>query len=276
VRALYRWVIAKHPQRKPVAIGHAMRKLSRLVFALWKSDKHFDGRHYPWEGPVAEGGGAQSGGQPAGQGEGNIQAAGHKPDTKPAEPVVTAACAATVPPGGPAGEGIFIDFAHRKSQLSLARILEHLGLSARLRGSGPQRRCACPIHRADGRGRAFSVNLEDNVFHCFEARCGAEGDVIDLWAALQHLDLRAAAIELVQTFDLDPAPGPLNREEARLSIVKIPCLLCCLLRPGYAPMRGQEPFDRPTIAVDGTLRRALTDTHARAERTGLLALVIFG
>jgi hypothetical protein len=133
------------------------------------------------------------------------QAAGHKPATKPAEKVVTAACANTVPPVGPAGEGIFIDFAHLKSQLSLARVLAHLGLSWRLRGSGPQRRCACPIHRGDGRGRTFSVNLEDNVFHCFDTRCGQEGDVIDLWAALHHLDLRAAAIDLVQTFDLEPA-----------------------------------------------------------------------
>jgi hypothetical protein len=29
----------------------------------------------------------------------------------------------------------------------------------RLHGSGPQRRCACPIHRGDNRGRTFSVNL---------------------------------------------------------------------------------------------------------------------
>jgi hypothetical protein len=103
--------------------------------------------------------------------------------------------------------GYHFPFAYLKSQLSLARVLEHLGLAARLRGSGPQRRCACPIHRADGRGRTFSVNLEENVFHCFDARCGQEGDVIDLWAALHHLDVRAAAIDLVQTFDLEPAPA---------------------------------------------------------------------
>ena len=89
----------------------------------------------------------------------------------------------------------------------MARVLEHLGLAARLSGSGPQRRCACPIHRADGRGRTFSVNLDDNVFHCFEAQCGKHGDVIDLWAELHHLNLRAAALDLVQTFELEPAPA---------------------------------------------------------------------
>ena len=35
-------MVAKHPQRKAVAIGHAMRKLLHLAFALWKSGKPFD------------------------------------------------------------------------------------------------------------------------------------------------------------------------------------------------------------------------------------------
>jgi hypothetical protein len=95
----------------------------------------------------------------------------------------------------------------------MERLLAHLGLAQRLRGSGPQRRCACPIHRGDGRGRAFSVNLRDNVFCCFDARCGQQGDVIDLWAALHHLDLRAAALDLVRTFALEPAPA--RRTEKR-------------------------------------------------------------
>ena len=100
-----------------------------------------------------------------------------------------------------------IDFAHLKQQLPLARVLEHLGLSARLaRGDGAQRRCACPIHRGDGCGRTFSVNLDAHVFHCFAKECGAKGDVIDLWSALHHLTLREAAVDLVQTFQLEPAP----------------------------------------------------------------------
>ena len=64
----------------------------------------------------------------------------------------------------------------------------------------------CPILRGDGRGRTFSVNLDANVFHCFAKECGAKGDVIDLWSALHHLTLREAAVDLVQTFQLEPAP----------------------------------------------------------------------
>lgn len=44
------------------------------------------------------------------------------------------------------------------------------------------------------------------MFHCFDARCGKQGDVIDLWAALHGLSPRAAAPDLVRTFGLEPAP----------------------------------------------------------------------
>jgi hypothetical protein len=214
VRALYRRVVAKHPEHKAIAIGHAMRKLLHLAFALWKRDKAFDPKHYPWEGAGSSDDGPAVGDQPSDQREATKnQTAGHKPETKPAGTVVTAVCPATLPREESVGEGTFLDFAHLKRQLSMARVLEHLGLSSRLRGSGPQRRCACPIHRADGRGRTFSVNLDENVFHCFDAACGQSGDVIDLWAALHRLEVRAAALDLVRTFDLEPAPA--TRTEKR-------------------------------------------------------------
>ena len=51
------------------------------------------------------------------------------------------------------------------------------------------------------------MNLDDNVFQCFSPRCQKKGDVIDLWAALHHQDLRQAALDLVRTFALEPAPS---------------------------------------------------------------------
>jgi hypothetical protein len=211
-RALYARVVARHPKRKAVAIGHVMRKLLHLVFALWKSGKPFDPHHHAWEPPAVAAEvtsdntlslAPESDNAPAE----DEQAAGHKPEAKPAEKVVTAACVPTLAPAEASDESPAINFAHLKQQLSLARVFEHLGLSARLaRGSGPQRRCACPIHRGDGRGRTFSVNLDTNVFHCFDQACGAKGDVIDLWSALHHLTPREAAVDLVQTFQLEPTP----------------------------------------------------------------------
>jgi transposase len=209
VRALYRRVVVKHLDHKGVAIGHAMRKLLHLVFAVWTSGKPFDPKHYPWEratDPVVP--------DPEEESEGNEQRVGateeptpgHKSEA-PTQTVVTGAGAPSVPQNPPIDQHPFIDFAHLKGQLPLARVLDQLGLTTRLRGSGAQRRCACPIHRGDGRGRSFSVNLDENVFCCFDAKCGAKGDVIDLWAAVHKMDLRRAAADLIVTFGLEPAPA---------------------------------------------------------------------
>jgi len=100
-----------------------------------------------------------------------------------------------------------VDFAHLKRQLPMARVLGQLGLTPKLKGAGPQRRCACPIHRGDQRGRTFSVHLDHNVFHCHDPRCGKQGDVLDLWASVKGMSLRAAALDLVETFNLEPAPA---------------------------------------------------------------------
>jgi transposase len=198
-RALYGRVRAKHPDRPAIAIGHVMRKLLHLAYAVWKTGRPFDPQHHPWEGPTEA--------PPENAAMDEVQAAGHTLD-EPARSVVTAACAATVADTGPAvdGAGVWLDFAHLKKQLPMARVLDHLGLSVRLKGSGPQRRCACPIHRGDGRGRTFSVNLESNGYQCFDAKCRSQGDVIDLWAALSQRDVRAAALDLVHVFGLEPCP----------------------------------------------------------------------
>jgi transposase len=202
-RALYARVRAKHPDRPAIAIGHVMRKLLHLAFALWKTNRPFDPNHYPWHAPAHVAGGDSNPCQDLeGPAEG-AQAAGLEPDV-PARSEVPATCASSLPQPG---AGVGLDFAHVKAPLPMARLLDHLGLTPRLRGPGAPKRCACPIHRGDGRGRTFSVNLDDNVFHCFDQACGQQGDVIDLWAALHHRGLRAAALDLVQTFDLEPAPG---------------------------------------------------------------------
>ncbi len=53
VRALYARVVAKHPNRKAVAVGHAMRKLLHLAFAVWKTRRPFDAAHFPWDAPTS-------------------------------------------------------------------------------------------------------------------------------------------------------------------------------------------------------------------------------
>jgi transposase len=203
VRALYARVVARHPQHKAVAVGHAMRKLLHLAFALWKTGRPFNPRHYAWDRPAHRDGSAAPTSDDSVTSA--VRAAGLKP-VEPARTEVTATRPDTVADAPAAGESSALDFTHLTRQLPMTRVLDQLGLSARLRGTGPQRRCACPIHRGDARGRTFSVNLDDHVYQCFDAKCQSKGDIIDLWAAVRGLSLRAAALDLVQTFGLEPSP----------------------------------------------------------------------
>jgi transposase len=224
VRALYQRLRAKG-KRGDVAIGHCMRKLLHLVFAVWKTNRPFDEQHFPWETPpksppatatlaeaVPEATVAPS----------NDKAVGHT-QALPAEPVVTTA-AAKVEEGAlpvnvsgadaaPSSSPPVVDFAFVREQITLERVLRQLGLFEGLRGRGQQLRGCCPVHGQTGtKGRTFSVHLGKNVFQCFQADCRAQGNVLDLWAAVQGLPLYEAALHLAETFGLRR-----NREEEPVS-----------------------------------------------------------
>jgi hypothetical protein len=242
VRALYRRLRAKG-KRGDVALGHCMRKLLHLVYAVWKTDRPFDEKHFAWEptderppttpahvpapapepsphgvapASIPSTSPAPSAGDPA---HGpttpspNGMAVGHKRDM-PAEGVVTTATATvapTPPPVQPPQRRARpkIDFAFLRQQVTMEQVLGHLGLLDGLRGRGLQRRGPCPIHgRAGDRQPTFSAHLGTHVFQCFHADCRAQGNVLDLWAAVHQLPLYEAALHLAATFHL-----PRNREE---------------------------------------------------------------
>jgi transposase len=217
IRALYRRLRAKG-KRGDVALGHCMRKLLHLVFAVWKTNRPFDEHHFPWEQPSDTQASTPTPSQPAPSATptSNEKAAGHKRET-PAKQVVTTATssvgpepasvnptAVPVPPARPR-----VDYAFLRRQTSLEQVLRHLGLFERLHGSGLQRRGPCPIHdQAANHQHTFSVHLGKNVFQCFHADCAAHGNVLDFWAAFHRLPLHSAALQLADTLHL-----PRNREE---------------------------------------------------------------
>jgi transposase len=214
IRALYRRLKAKG-KRGDVALGHCMRKLLHLVFAVWKTNRPFDEKHFPWEPPAPP---SPPPATPAAA-AGNDKAVGHT-QALPAQPVVTTAAstveqavppvkpAAAPAPAGPAPRP-WVDFALLREQITLEQVLRHLGLFAGLRGRGQQLRGPCPVHGPPGtKDRTFSVHLGKNVFQCFQAECGVHGNVLDLWAAVQGLPLYEAAVHLAATFGLRR-----NREE---------------------------------------------------------------
>jgi hypothetical protein len=94
IRALYARLRAKG-KRGDVAIGHCMRKLLHLVFAVWKTNRPFDEKHFPWE-PPSETPAAAALPAPApaetAASPGQQEAVGHT-QALPAQPVVTTASA---------------------------------------------------------------------------------------------------------------------------------------------------------------------------------------
>ena len=217
IRVLYRRLRAKG-KRGDVAIGHCMRKLLHLVYAVWKTNRPFDEKHFAWEGSSDTS--AVNDDSPSGDAgippSANEKAVGHKRDL-PAKEVVTTATS-TVEPAPPLvnpaprripAERHMVDFACLREQVTMEQVLEHLGFFAGLRGRGHQRRGPCPVHGqpADAK-RTFSVHLGKNVFQCFHADCALKGNVLDLWAAVHRLSLYEAALHLAETFQL-----ALNREE---------------------------------------------------------------
>jgi transposase len=207
VRALYRRLKAKGT-RGDVAIGHCMRKLLHLVFAVWKTNRPFDEQHFPWQPPSQPVTGPIQVDVPA---SGNEEAVGHKRDVPAEEKVVTTAAPNVAPspvpvkPASPPKRNARpkVDFAFLRQQVTIEQVLEHLGLLGNLRGRGRQRRGPCPIHgQASNSERTFSAHLGKNVFQCFHADCGARGNVLDFWAALHHLPLHDAALHLAETFHL--------------------------------------------------------------------------
>jgi transposase len=242
VRALYRRLRAKG-KRGDVALGHCMRKLLHLAYAVWKTDRPFDASHFPWETanepappaaasvPPPAPNPSPSGGvpgstpaarpTPASEGSGdaasaaprNETAVGHKRDVPAAEVVTTATAtvAPPPPPVKPAGRQARarIDFAFLRQQVTMGQVLEHLGVLDRLRGRGLQRRGPCPVHAQPGDSQpTFSAHLGKHVFQCFHADCRAQGNVLDLWAAVHRLPLYEAALHLAATFQV-----PRHREE---------------------------------------------------------------
>jgi hypothetical protein len=214
LRALYRRLKAKG-KRGDVALGQCMRKLLHLVFAVWKTNRPFDEHHFAWEPSDTTMSQEQSCDMPMSQppvaapaNASNEAAVGHKRDV-PADKVVTTATATVKPAPAAVKPRPKVAFAFLRGQISLEQVLRHLGLFEQLRGQGQHRRGPCPLHAPVGGGQhTFSVHLGKKVFQCFDARCAAHGNVLDLWAAVHRLPLYEAALHLAETFHLS-----LNREE---------------------------------------------------------------
>jgi hypothetical protein len=178
----------------------------------------------------------------------NDKAVGHT-QALPAQPGVTTAgskvdetATPVNPPAAPTAAAARprVDFAFLRERISMEGVLRQLGLFAELRGRGSQLRGCCPLHSPAGaKERTFSVHLGKHVFQCFQAECGAHGNVLDLWAAVHGLPLYEAALHRAATFGLRR-----NREEEPVGGTRWPSA-----RRGEK--KGRHHDGRP-LTFDGT------------------------
>ncbi len=187
-------------KRGDVALGHGMRKLLQLVFAVWKTNK-------PFVASAADAGTESR--TPPTKPESAGGRKGHRPDRQAVTPAPS-----TIPPASPAGKAPRqerastppkpqVDFAELRQEITIEQVLRELHWCECLKGHGAQRHGPCPIHEASStQSRSFSVNVHRNIFQCFDASCGAKGNALDLWSQSQRIPLAEAAQDLAQRLGL--------------------------------------------------------------------------
>ncbi len=89
-----------------------------------------------------------------------------------------------------------IDYKSLREQISIRDVLDLIAYQP-LSKRGDQWRGQCPVHDSQSpQSRAFSVSLSKNAFRCFH--CGAQGNQLDLWAAVQGMSLYDTAVDLAR------------------------------------------------------------------------------
>ena len=109
----------------------------------------------------------------------------------------------------------WVDFRAVKEAVGLATVLRGYQVEGLKRsGRSDHLRGRCPLHGRGGED-AFHANLTKNIFRCFH--CQAQGNVLDLVAAMEKCSLREAALRLQERFCGAPLPQPANMPEKQES-----------------------------------------------------------
>jgi putative transposase len=119
-----------------------------------------------------------------------------------------------------------INFAAVRAAVTMAAVLGLLGFQPHTT-HGAQQRGPCPLHGStSGTSRCFSVNLSDQIFHCF--KCGRSGNPLDLWAQATQQTPYDAALDLCQRLNLPlplRLPASANREEETVARGSATCTM---------------------------------------------------
>ncbi len=98
--------------------------------------------------------------------------------------------------------GVWIDFQKVKKVVNIRDVLDARGLPYRETPTGLAAKC--PVH--DGYNeRQFRVAPSLQGFKCWSNSCAAEGNVLDLVAALDDVSVRDAALTIARDFRVTEA-----------------------------------------------------------------------
>jgi DNA primase len=111
----------------------------------------------------------------------------------------------------------FVDFNTIKRAVSMEQVLEHYGLTPRLRRSGDGFRGVCPIHHGHNPTQ-FRVSTARNTWVCF-GDCGSGGSVLDFVSRIEKVSLHEAA-QLIQQWFSVLAPVNLSQSEKSVHATK--------------------------------------------------------
>jgi DNA primase len=89
-----------------------------------------------------------------------------------------------------------------KAEIPIER---YAGELTELKSYGDELRGRCPIHKGDN-PTSFSVNLEKQLFHCHA--CGAGGDALTLYRAIEGGELWEAVVGLAIRFNVELPEKP--------------------------------------------------------------------
>ncbi|HZP01183.1 MAG TPA: IS3 family transposase [Terriglobia bacterium] len=114
-----------------------------------------------------------------------------------------------------------IDFNAVRAAVRMADVLALLGFRARTT-HGAQQRGPCPLHGStSATSRCFSVNLADQIFHCF--KCGRSGNALDLWTHATQQTPYDAALDLCQRLNIPvPTLPPKQRHREEEPVAPLP------------------------------------------------------
>ena len=106
----------------------------------------------------------------------------------------------------------FVDFKAIKSAVTMEQVLERYGLLEQMKRSGDSLSGCCPIHGGSNPTQ-FRVSVSKNVWNCF-SECKHGGNVLDFIAKKDDVSVHAAALKLIEWFNLPTADtAPENEEE---------------------------------------------------------------